>query len=317
MNGAEIKQQVAVNLNQWDQAANTGAGAWVEGKITEDKAEAYMNFLWKDDLFPLLSDKYPRDFERATEPFDLWTATGAVHASSSGTTLVATTSIFTNDMINREVINADSGEKIKIVDFTSATVVTLEEAPSESWSGDTICVLGNEFAISKSPSEATDVKEILDVFVQYTPTDIFRPAENRAEYHLIRHGNENYPSTHPYWYDKNLKVDDVIYKGVGVIPYPTGYQGKAYVVYSEKPVDITDSTSPLLHAAGVGLVLVNGVTSWAMGVKGEDQAEIDRYKKLYDDGKQALLYNYKPKNRRRPARSRAGSYMRAISSRAV
>lgn len=319
MNGAEIKQLIATNLNQWDQDANAGAGAWIEGKVTEQKADNYMNFLYREDIFPFLSDKFPRDFMQTTEPFDLWTATGTVHASSSGTTLVATTSIFTNDMAGKEVINQDTGQKIKIASFTSATTVTLEEEPDESWSGDVIYVLGNEYGISKDPSEAGDVKEIHEFWVRYDSSleTEFIPAEQRNPYHVRRNGySYNSPSS-PFFYDTMLTVDDVSIKGVGLIPAPTGYQGQGYITYTAKPVVIEDDTEPTLQVVGLGLILADGVTSWALGIKGEDQKDIDLYQNKYKEGKANILLNYKPKNRLRPARSRAGGYVQAISSRSI
>lgn len=298
----EIKIEIAKNINQLSSDETT----IVDGKITETSINRKINNLYRDELFMMLSDRYPNDFERVTVPRQMYTATGTVDASSTSTTLVTTSDVFTNDMEGFYVENATDSEKIKIASYTSSTTVTLESSIGDTWDGDTIYVLGNVYTFG---GDASDLKEVRNVGVKYdSSNDYFRKCERREYNDAFYYGNEEFSEYSPIFYLTTVKTDSTtISNAIGIFPRPGNYTDLLQIRYIEKPPELTGSDSPRLAVAGVGEVLVNGVTAWAKHVKGE--SDWGEWFSMYQDGQQRILNTYKPKARSGPSKIRKSPYL--------
>jgi GH35 family endo-1,4-beta-xylanase len=65
---------------------------------------------------------------------------GTVSASSSGTSLIATASVFDADMVGYSVMNLNTGDVAEITAYTSATQVTLSKSIGDTWDGHTFYI---------------------------------------------------------------------------------------------------------------------------------------------------------------------------------
>src|SRR5689334_12416347 len=165
MDRGEMKDRIARNLNQLN---GTDESTIINGIITETWIDNEINYIYRNEIAQLLSDKFPNDFTAKTTATHLYTATGTVSASSTSTTLVATTSIFTNGMVGFTVQNSTDDETAVITAYTNATTVTLDTTIGDTWDGDTIYVLGNEYSLGGS---AATLKEVKNVWIKYLSTD--------------------------------------------------------------------------------------------------------------------------------------------------
>lgn len=312
MTREEMRIMVARNVNQ---LSGTDESTFVDSRLTDTAINTKLNDIYLEEVFPLLSDKFPEDFYQTTKPKQTYTATGTVDSSSTSTTLVATTSIFTSDMETNEytVYNSTDDETREISSYTSATTVTVDSAIDDDWDGDTIYVLGAEYTLG---GETTDAKEIVGVGIKYASTDdYFRECEARRKSDILRYGNEAYNKYSPKWYRTTVDVSGDPMMGFGIRPYPDAYNGKYIVTYVEQPPSLSsDSDEPRLHVAGISEVIINGTTAWALRVQ-KNYDEAATYTALYEKGKIDLVRNYKPRTRSGPTKVRTGGYVESLNKR--
>jgi hypothetical protein len=311
MTREDIRIEIARNINQLAEDEST----FINGVVTETSTNTKISNVYFQEVFPLLSDKFPTEFKQETYRFPTYTASGTVDSSSTGDSLVTTTSIFTNDMEGFEVENATDDEKATIETYTSGTAVTLETDIDDDWDGDTIYILGNEFTFG---GDTTDLKEIIRVEVKYASTDTtYRVCEKRRQEGVIRVGNETVPKTSPIWYPTMVDISGAPYRGFGILPFPDSYAGKIKVTYVERPPELDDDSDvPLLDIVGVSQLIVDNVTAWALRIKKEFD-EADRHQMDYEKNLKRLVMSFKPMSRGGASRVRHSGYMGAIGRRYV
>jgi hypothetical protein len=313
MTRAQIKRAIAENLEQLDSDMTT----IIDGKVTATGIENRINYVYREELFPLFSDKFSIDFEQRTNPLNTYTTTGTVSASSTGTTLVAGSNIFSQNMVGFRVYNVIDEEFATITAYTSATTVTVNVTLGDTWDGDTIYVLGNEFTYGTALS---DLKEIKRVEIKYASTDTEWIEMQEIDQSLA----QNVRSTvNPGYYRTSLLVGDELVAAIGIDPYPQYYNGLLKITYIKRPKELSsDSDSPVLNVPGISQVIIDGVTAWGKGLKGEwDDA--DRYRAQYEGnpnsrttgGKVGLIRNYKPKTRGQNKTVRSSAMTNAIRRR--
>lgn len=169
MNLGEMTKRVASYINYDD-----SSGDLLTGKdISETNIHNWINDRYLEEIFPEFSKLRPEFYaEEATTPN--YSATGVVDASSTGKTLVATTAIFTNGMIDGFVFNSTKSEKAVITGYTSTTVVTLETEIGDDWDGDTIYIFDGRFTFS---GDASDLNRLMYLGVKYESGNDYRKAE--------------------------------------------------------------------------------------------------------------------------------------------
>lgn len=309
---SDLKLNIAEYLNQLDRDGST----IVEGRVTSASITRKINQIYRDELFPMLSDRYPQDFEQETYPQSTYTATGTVDSTSTGTTLVATTGIFDNTMEGFTVENTTDSSTREISTYTNATQVTVDSAIDDDWDGDTIYVRGNEFVLG---GETTDIKEIRQVFIKYSSGDSYwKECRRLNREDALRVRDEgSYSTGDPVFYLTTIDVDGVLKQGIGFLPYPTSYAGKFKVVYIEKPTALSsDTDTTMLGNIGIDQVIIDGVVAWGFAVQ-EKWKSADRYRNLYQEGKKLLLTNYKPKSRSGPTHIGVNPYYFLNRSRSI
>jgi hypothetical protein len=292
-----LKKRIAENLGMLSSDDST----IISGTVSSTGIANKINDVYREILFPLLSDKYPADFEQVTYPLSTYTATGTVSATSTGTTLVATTSIFTNSMEGFQVYNSTDDEYATISTYSSETQVTIDTTIGDTWDGDTIYILGNEYSFG---GDATDLKEIITVAIKYKSTDTEWTIADRIEKKDGYYYPDSFGEADPQFYLTTIDINGVPTQGVGLLPYPTDYDGKLQIMYVEKPPILSaDNDEPSLSIPGLSEVIINGVTAWGKRLQGKfDEArefeEINRRTgAVYPKGTAGIISSYKPKQR--------------------
>jgi hypothetical protein len=311
MTREDIRIEIARNINQLADDEST----FINGIVTSTSVNTKIGNVYFQEIFPLLSDKFPTEFRQETYRFSTYTATATVAGASTGTTLVVTTAIFTNDMEGFYVENVTDDTKVKIVTYINSTNVTVDSTIGDDWDGDTVYVLGNEYTFG---GDTTDMKEIIGIKVKYSSSDTtYRVCEKRRFEGVQVVGNETYSKTAPIWYPTMVDVSGVPYRGFGILPFPDSYAGKIVATYVERPPALDDDSDiPLLDITGVSQLLVDSVTSWALRIK-KEFGEADRHQMDYEKNLKRLVMSFKPMSRGGASRVRHSGYMSAIGRRSV
>lgn len=108
-------------LNLTDGTSRTITGYTDANTVTLDGAA--INDTWDGDVIALSIE-----------------VTGTASASSSGTTLIATTAIFDADMVGYSVMNTTDGDVAVITAFTSTTQVTVSKTIGDNWDNDALYI---------------------------------------------------------------------------------------------------------------------------------------------------------------------------------
>jgi len=311
MDRGDIKNEVARNINQLASNETT----ITSGIITETWLNNNLNYLYRKELAQLLIDKFPADFRAVTTETSLYTAMGTVSASSTSTTLVASTAIFTSDMIGYTVQNTTDDETAIITGYTNTTTLTLDTAIGDTWDGDTIYVLGAEYGLG---GVGTSLKEIENVWMKYASTDTdWVKADMRRKEDLLLDGNETYFKDNPKCYMTTVDVADVPTRAIGFRPFPDDYTGKFYLEYTKLPPELTDDVDvPSLDVVGIGEALVCGLTYRAFRTL-KMTNEMMLWKNEYNEAKANIIRTYKPITRSGPSKLRGGSLTNAMRSGAI
>lgn len=297
MNFINLQKRVAENLNMLSGDDST----IIEGKVTVDSIKRAINDVYLEILFPIISNKFPKEFEQFTYPLNTYTTTGTVDISSTGKTLVSTTSIFANSMEGFRVYNSDLDVTARIVKFTNATTVQLDIDINDDWDGDTIYILGNEFTFG---NETLDLKEVSGVYIKYLGSEQDFTPVSRTDNKLARF-RERYYSTHePYFYNTVVKVGNDTYPAVGILPFPVSINGQILFSYIQKPSPlVNDSDEPRLKTTGLHQVIINGATAQCKRIQGafEEASQYEEVNRRTGDilpkGTAALIASYQPNTR--------------------
>lgn len=300
----EMVRSVAENITQLADDGETIKN----GNVTETGIKKKLNSLYRDTVFNVLVDSFPEDFTQETRWTTMYTQSGTVDASADGTTLVATTGIFSSNDVNVSVYNSTDGAIAEITDYTSSTTVTTDVDISD-WVGDTIYVLQNTFTFG---GDAVDLREVLSVYVDYG-TGIVRKARRLLrtdrDYHNI------YTTSNPAYVLTSVDVGGVTKPAITIFPAPTNASAKYKLVYTEKPAEMTsDSDEPVMKNIGISEVLIAGATAWAAAIK-KETALSSYWNGEFDKWLGMMVRKYKPANRDNPPTTKMSSYFEYIRTR--
>lgn len=280
-----IKKRAASNIGYVG-----STGDFLTGKdITETDLGNWTNDRYLDDLIPQIASQYPEDYEQIAKA-NFYKTSGTVSTSSTSTTLVASTSIFNNGMVGDTVYNSTDGDSAIIEAYSSATTVTVDQTIGDTWDGDTIYVLGHEFAIG---GDATDIRGIREVAVKYdSDNTYYRVCEQMDQNQIFKDGSEKFSVASPVWYPTTLDVSGVMTSAIGILPEATQNVANGISVrYLEFPAAMSsDSDVPRLPL-GSHSILVYGVTADALR-KLRRPDEADSYEVLYQKGKMDMVAKY-------------------------
>lgn len=302
---ANLSLEVGRNL----QYLNSDRDAWQTGRgVIEADVKAWINEIYREELFPLLSTRYGYMFKKDTQA-DADIATGVIETIST-TTVNTTTEIFNNSMEEAYVYNATTEDYYQIDSYTDADTVVLTEDVSGDWAiGQTIYVLGKEFVMD---GDAEDLYVVKQVEMKYTD-DVtnWTPAEKRSEVDLNRFGDESYSTSDPKWYLTTIVDSDVRKWAVGIDPGFTDKDGKIQVTYIEKPETLEDSDSPFIPLDNV---LIAGATAKAFRVM-QDAEGLSFWEREFLRLRQELLNGFTPTKTGGPARRRQSNRMYRLRGR--
>lgn len=269
-----------------------------DGKVTSLGIKNAINDVYLEVLFPRISQKFPKDFEQFTYPINTNIGTATVSASSTNTTIITTTNVFSNSMEGFQLYNVTDDEYTTIVTYTAANEVVVEDDLDDTWDGDTIYILGNEFTFG---NETTDIKEVSGVYIKYKSTDADFLEVTRTDDKMARFQQKYYNTATPNFYYTSVDISSVTYPAVGILPFPTNYNGKIMFSYIEKPASLSvDADVPALKATGLHQVIINGVTAWGKRIQGKyDEAtqyeELDpRTREVLPKGTLGMIASYRP-----------------------
>lgn len=284
----QIKKTVGKNIKYY-----TAAGGWLTGRdVTEDDIGDMINDLYRGELFQYITTQYPAYYRQVSKA-DNWLVSGTVDATTATNILVATTSIFTNGMVGLWVYNTATDAKEKITGYTSGTTVTLENDIDDTWDGDAIQVLGQEFAIS---GDATDLYVIEQVGIKYDENrqDYINTQNLRPKFDMLQRGDEIYSEGRPQVYSTTINVGGTPTTGFGVLPqFSVPLADSIELTYIAKPVALSaDGDVPRIPD---DLALLYGATAWAFRQR-QLFTEAGRWEELYQQKKKQMLANYRPES---------------------
>lgn len=292
----------------------------LQSRVTLQGIRDKLNDLYREEVAPLIAAKFPADFMNHTYPRQTYTASSTVLASSTGSTLNSSTNIFTNSMEGFQIQNVTDSTFRTILTYTSPSQVTVSEAINDTWDGDTIAVLGNEFPFHGDPS---DLKEIVTVRIKYLLTDIKyieRPLVDKREIGYVN--ISTFSTSDPVVYRDSTLINGKITPIIGFYPYPTSWKGTFEYDYVAKPPVMSPVDEPVLNVVGLSEVLINGATAWGYRVLKEwDSATV--YERKYEgdpnsktpSGKIGIIQNYRPRTRSNRYRLRSSDYEEGLKRR--
>lgn len=134
---------------------NEGTHVWdsQESSVvsTSSKVE-FTNFIGRHYFIGDASTEYLRYATETGNSTQVTVASGAAAASSTGSTLVAATEIFTPGVVGLTIHNINDTATRIITGYTNATTVTVNSAINDTWDGDTIVIYGEgKFLASNGP----------------------------------------------------------------------------------------------------------------------------------------------------------------------
>jgi hypothetical protein len=287
-------------------------------KITGDDIVNRIQFVNREVLFPILSNAFPLDYTNHSYSQQTYIAAGVVDSSSTGTTLVCTSDIFTNGMEGFTVQNITDGSSTKLKTYVSANSYIVEGTIADTWDGDSIVIVGNEYTFG---GMAADLKELAQVRIKYSPNDndwtVCTVSKRNRE---IRYGGEAFSRGDPIAYLDSILVDGELKAVVGFLPYPDNYLGVFEADYIAKPAILTEAQEPILSNQGICPLIINGVIAWGLELLGQTKKAKDYLEKdprtgfILPMGTLSMINFYRPFFRSGAKRIRQSDYYNAIAN---
>jgi hypothetical protein len=287
---------------------NAARDAWITNRgIIEADVKAWINFVYRDDLFLSLASRHKWYFEQEAT-FTSYIATGSIDSVST-TTLVATTAIFNNAMEGLYVYNETQEESAIVSAYVSTTQLTMESDVSTWEAGDTIYVMGQEFIIG----DADDLVGIEFVGLKYSSANTdYAVAEKRTKDELQDPGDLTYSESFPKWYNITLLDDTTRKWGIGIYPAFQDSTATGVIRYIKKPDTLTDDLEPFLP---VDDLLIAGATKKAYQAM-QDAEGIAIWGSEYTRLKGEFVMNFNPSKYGSSPRIRQTRRMYNLRSRA-
>ena len=279
-----IKKRIASNIGYVD-----SDGAISTGKdITETDIGNWVNNRYLDDLVASLLTQYPEDYEKVAKG-NFYKATGTI-ATISDTTLTSDDLTFYCGMVGDRLYNSTQENYVKIDSYTDTDEVELASEQDEWEVGDTIYVLGHEFALGSS--DIADLRNIREIGVKYdSDSAYYTIAKYKDQNALMRSGSETFSETYPVWYMTTASVDDVPTTTVGIFPEPsTAVTNGLRIRYTEIPDELDDDDDVPRLPLGSHSALITGATADAfskllmrdLAEKWEGKYQLDKQNAIAD-----------------------------------
>ena len=264
----------------------------VEGAdVTKDDIIRYINDKYLQEIVPFLRDKDPEFFSE--EHYDnTYMVTGTVDATSTSTTLVATTPIFSNVMVDGIVYNSTDKVFRNIVGYTDNETLTVDTAIGDDWDGDTIYVFTGIYTFGGS-MQGISKEDWVGVKYLTTDNDFTRATRStfRDEFKTQKGRDRNalYSTLNPKFYFDTMDIGGTPKSAIVLKPIPTVAitEGLYIKVRGEPKQLVNDNDVPRLPTGHV-MVLVNGAIAEAFR-KMRLFSEAQQYDALYEKGKMALF----------------------------
>jgi hypothetical protein len=282
-----LQKRVFSYLNRVD-----STGAAITTEILATDVINWINDRYREDLVPEYARANPKYFEQEAW-MDSWVATGTVSATSTSTTLVATSAIFTESMVDGTVKNTTDSSSANIVGFTDTSTVTLDTTIGDTWDGDTIYVHNGVYGFD---TDATDLMEVTYVGVKYLSTDDdYQRAEAKDQRDLFRNrkGRSKYDTfskVAPVYTIETIDVAGVPKTGIRIFPFDwtSPLENAIYFKYVELPAELSaDGDIPRLPL-GFHKLLVFGATADGLR-KLEKFNEANEFESQYQNGLRKML----------------------------
>ena len=242
MNFLELKKRAAKELNLLDSSDDILTGK----DITEAKIGQSINDAYVEEIVPVLMGQYPQDYEQ-TSVAPNYTVTGTADSTSTGTTLIATTSIFNLGMVGLYVENYTDTTYAKITGYTNGTTVTLNTTIGNDWDGDSLRIINNKIAIG---GNATDYSTIKRLDIRKTSSSDYLKATPRFYNDVFLKGTESI--VNPIYILTTTSVSGTPTKTLAI--YPTWTASDDYAIkmrYLQKPTELSSDSDvpnlPLRH----------------------------------------------------------------------
>jgi len=284
----EIRKRVASYINYVDSSGDLESNA----DISSTDIDNWINDRYREDLVPRYADLRKEYYMRESTA-DNYAATGTVDASSTGSTLVTTTSIFTSNMVDARVYNTTDSEGAKITAYTSGTTVTLDTTIGDTWDGDTVYVFTGIYTFG---GDANDVLRPDWVGVKYSSTDrdyrraITGEYRDLFEYEKGRNKDDLFDQDDPrYWFDTvNISGTPTSAIIIRPIDWTEALDDAIYMRYLEIPTALSGDNDVPRLPLGTHKALVFGATADAL-LKLERFDEANQFEQRYQLAKGQLL----------------------------
>lgn len=236
-----LKIRVGKNIKYYSDSAG-----WLTTRdVTETDIGDYINEVYTEELFPLFASRWPHMF-RQTTLFDSWIMTTTVAAGTVDQTLVIATSAnvaFSNAMEGLLVYNETQDDSALLKTFVDTDEFTVDSSYDlDDWTaGDTIYVLGQEFAFG---GDSTDLFTIERIKIKYTSTASYKIARVSNKPDLFVTGQESFSKSFPEVYQTAVQDAGTIYPAIGILPKMDAKVGDAIEVdYIAKPSAMSSATA--------------------------------------------------------------------------
>lgn len=260
----EIRQTVAENLNYLDENGEIN-----EADISPSTIDRYINNRYLFDIFPAFSKRTPNFFtQNAHTP--TYQEIGTADSASTGTTLISTNAIFTNDMVGAKVRNITDDVVATIIAFTDSITVTLDTTINDTWDGDTIRVFTGLYTLR---GDISDVSSVLWVGIQYDIDDALLPTTDHRRAHIIededtfsvrrgRRRQEGYSKAHPRYIFQSVTSASVPTSAIKILPIPDEViETGVFIRYTQQPEKLVEDTDEPRLPEGHDLILAHGATA--------------------------------------------------------
>lgn len=287
MNLQTITKRVAVNLSYED-----ASGDPIDADISETDIINWVNDRYLEDLVPEYSDLRPEFYSNSGYARN-YAVSGVVDAATTGYTLVTTSPIFTNNMVNAYVFNNDLTTSARILSYTDSSTVVLDTEIGSDWTGDSIYVMTGIYTFG---GDATDTSVPTWIGIKYTASAADWTHATKVEDEDFNHwfrgrdrdGLANQVSPE-YMFD-TVMVDNVPTSAIVVKPYNWTeiIPDAIYMRYTAMPAAMSaDADVPRLPK-GFHTLLVKGATADGFRKLGR-LAEAREWEAMYQMDRRKLM----------------------------
>ncbi|MFQ5493568.1 MAG: hypothetical protein ACE5DX_05420 [Candidatus Dojkabacteria bacterium] len=273
MNLKDLRETVAENLNYLTQEGDV-----VDADVDADTIDRFINNRYLEEVYPVFGKRHP-EFYSQSAVCPTYDETGTADTSSTGTTLVATTPIFTNAMVGAKVLNSTDDVVAKIESYTNTTTVELDTTIDDDWDSDTIYVFTGVYTLL---GDLTDASSILWVGIKYQndsssgepTTDHIRvmPAKDEDIYRWRRgtRVEDTFAESDPRYIFEARLAAGLPTSTLKILPIPetllldnnsSARDDGVFVRYKQKPSKLVNDTDVPRLPEGHHLLLAHGATA--------------------------------------------------------